>query len=77
LLDLADDAAELPPYAAAAAEIAELLQHEPLELLVLDPLAVHRMADWCRAHGFKLDHTGRARWLAHMSLALNMPAGSA
>jgi hypothetical protein len=67
LLDLADD----------AAEIAELLQHQPLELLILDPAAVHRMAEWCRANGHRLDHAGRARWLAHMTLALNTTAGSA
>jgi hypothetical protein len=77
LLDLADDASELPPYAVAQAEIAELLQEQPLELLILDVASVHAMADWCRANGYRLNHRGRAAWLLHMSLALNVTAGSA
>jgi hypothetical protein len=77
LLSLADDADELPSYAAAAAEIDELLQEQPLELLILDVTAVHAMAEWCRANGHRLDHAGRAAWLLHMSLALNITMGSA
>ena len=77
LRELADDADELPSYDIAAAEIAELSEQQPLELLILDPAAVHRMRDWCHANGHRLDHRGRVAWLAHMSLALNVTVGSA